>query len=210
MKKRLILVITLLIVIVASTSVILIVMNKKEGKGVEGEDRDSIEYSYEISILTVVDFKDNKETDRGEAKYSVKEKKTKVYRNGEYVYDSKIVANENIGVIDFEPEKYLNTIIDNKINIDNYMTNIENVYNIDISTSEAYIAMLIKDGDYKLIRRVNAPTYCEAYLVDSSDNILRIIATSDRLVKATLKRSVEIKEIDKYFEKMEVEVDNED
>ena len=152
-----------------------------------------------IVIMEVIDFEDGVETDKIEALYYLNKDETVFYRNGEALSLETSLIGEEYGVLKFEPEKQLDK---NKLtykDIEEYKSNIEYTYNINIEETEEYVAWLIHVRGYKLLRRVNTVRYCEAYLLDADNSIIRLIVTADRMIKAPLKQDIKLKIITEYF-----------
>jgi len=168
-------------------------------------DSISIEESKDyISIMEIADFENGVEIDKVQIRVYEGNDVAKVYRNNEFIGVTDMVYNNNKGNIDFKPEQKINsnnTLID----LLNYESGIGGTYNIDIKKTELYIANLIKEGDYKLKRRVSAQSYVEAYLLDTKDNVIRIIATSDKMIMGTLKEGITLRDILDYIDFIESE-----
>mgnify|MGYP000939491114 CR=1 FL=1 len=183
--------------IVAITLIIL--YNKEDSIDSEFKDANKMDIEYELMVMSVVDFEDNIATNKAEARYSVTERATKLYINGEYVKTISLTIGSDISLIEFQPELKLKDISYSNIDLGDYKSDIRHTYSMDIRTTEEYVVSLIKNEGYKLLRRVNAVSYCEAYLLDKDNNIIRIVATSDRMMMAPLKSNVGLREITNYF-----------
>ena len=166
-----------------------------------GIDSDS-EYDNDeesIVIMEVIDFEDGVETDKIEALYYLTKDETVLYRNGEALSLETSLVGEEYGSLKFEPEKPLDKNKFTYKDIEEYKSNIEYTYNINIEETEEYVAWLIHFRGYKLLRRVNTVRYCEAYLLDADNSIIRLIVTADRMIKAPLKQDIKLKIITEYF-----------
>lgn len=211
MKRRYIIIIIATLVICCAV-VGLVVYKQKNEKGNKRSEEDATdtEIPCELPILIVTDFEDNKLSNKIEAVYSVGGKKTKLYKNGDYIGDSNLIADENIGLMEFNPEKHTDEINFTSSSIEKYSSGIAYTYNMDTKTSEYYISTLMSSKEYNIIRKVITPTYCEVYLKNNKGDILRVIVTSDLMVKANLKTGTGMKDIMSYFERAEVNVEDED
>ena len=166
-----------------------------------GIDSDS-EYDNDeesIVIMEVIDFEDGVETDKIEALYYLNMDEMILYRNGETLNLETSLVGEEYGSLKFEPEKPLDKNKFTYKDIEEYKSNIEYTYNINIEETEEYVAWLIHVRGYKLLRRVNTVRYCEAYLLDADNSIIRLIVTADRMIKAPLKQDIKLKIITEYF-----------
>jgi len=166
-----------------------------------GIDSDS-EYDNDeesIVIMEVIDFEDGVETDKIEALYYLNMDEMILYRNGETLNLETSLVGEEYESLKFEPEKPLDKNKFTYKDIEEYKSNIEYTYNINIEETEEYVAWLIHFRGYKLLRRVNTVRYCEAYLLDADNSIIRLIVTADRMIKAPLKQDIKLKIITEYF-----------
>lgn len=99
-------------------------------------------------------------------------------------------------IISFHPEdssEKLTTLEPYKV------SSLENVFDVDLETSEKFVGNLLNNDEYVLIRSIKTSDYCDMYL-KKGGNYRRIIVTSKRLIDKEFVGEINLKNIRQSIE----------
>ncbi len=142
----------------------------------------------------VVDYESKGKPNRWEIRYDIWNSSSSLYKNEKYI--KKLTYGELDKIVDFEPEALVSSHDSTEeLNTENE-TGI--VYEMDLKSSERYIASLLSRG-YSYQRKILTSTYAEVYLFDAVGNTIRVLAFQDKLLIATLYEDTTLPTIEGYF-----------
>ena len=178
-KKRMLALSVVLAVIVLAAIVALIFVLKDKDDISEVIDT-PVDIIEKYEVLRVNDYTNGNVTRELVGMYESNSSVVRIYENGIYIgYDATAtVTGERL-------EMSLEETTD--ISIESFKTDIENVYNLEMTDQIRYVATKVKNGE-KLIRTVEAVNYTEVY-TSKGDEVTRYLMSSDTLIIGEYKKN---------------------